>query len=57
MRPAIRLGATAWSPTCDDGGPPDRVVAIMKCGWCGRYTAVKDVLWGEYRCPCGWRSR
>ena len=57
MRPHLRLGATAWAPTCDDGSPPDRLIAIMKCPRCQQFSAVKDVLWGEYRCPCGWRSR
>ena len=34
----------------------DKEIARMFCPACKSYTAVKDSLWGQYRCPCGWRS-
>lgn len=56
-----RASALVLSTVFVDGSPmnavPERDIAVMKCGKCGAYTAVKDVLWGVYRCPCGWTSR
>ena len=42
---------TPWARADDD-----RIIARMLCPQCLQYTATKDVLAGQYVCPCGWRS-
>lgn len=42
---------TPWAQADDD-----RIIARMLCPRCLQYTATKDVLAGQYVCPCGWRS-
>ena len=36
--------------------PDEHLIARMKCPICGSYSATKDVLSGQYVCPCGWKG-